>query len=263
MPLLLQGTAMVLRESFVPHQLPADARRFGARVLPGVPFMFEYFLAIPPPGGWPAALHALISAGAPPAAGHRPRLPRSLRREDPFVLRRQRDRRHRLRRQRRRSTRAGRSARRCRASRSRCADEARRRTEPGGFTCRSAAVANGYSDGPDDGVRRRGFLTGDYGVLGRPRPADARRPGVVVRQRRRPESPARGSGAGAASDAGRRRRPCASAAPDPRRGQQIVACVVAERARQRRRDGGPPVLRRCGWRRTRSRGRSFSSKPSR
>ena len=34
LPLLIQGTALVLRDSFVPHQLPDDARRFGARVFP-------------------------------------------------------------------------------------------------------------------------------------------------------------------------------------------------------------------------------------
>src|SRR6185295_20022546 len=65
MPLLLQGTALVLRDTFVPHQLPADARRFGARVFHGVPFMFQYFVANPPADGWPACLQWLISAGAP------------------------------------------------------------------------------------------------------------------------------------------------------------------------------------------------------
>jgi long-chain acyl-CoA synthetase len=65
LPLLLQGTSLVLRDSFVPQQLPDDARRFGARVFPGVPFMFEYFLSHPPEGGWPDALRLLISAGAP------------------------------------------------------------------------------------------------------------------------------------------------------------------------------------------------------
>ena len=65
LPLLLQGTAFVLRESFIPHQLPADAARFGARVFPGVPFMFEYFLANAPASGWPPTLRRLISAGAP------------------------------------------------------------------------------------------------------------------------------------------------------------------------------------------------------
>jgi long-chain acyl-CoA synthetase len=65
LPLLMHGTALVLRESFVPQLLPADARRFGARLFPGVPFMFEYFLDNPPAGGWPPTLRRLISAGAP------------------------------------------------------------------------------------------------------------------------------------------------------------------------------------------------------
>jgi acyl-CoA synthetase (AMP-forming)/AMP-acid ligase II len=64
MPLLLQGTPVVLRESFVPHQLPSDAAIYGARMFAGVPFMFEYFLANPPADGWPASVHKLVSAGA-------------------------------------------------------------------------------------------------------------------------------------------------------------------------------------------------------
>jgi long-chain acyl-CoA synthetase len=63
-PLLLQGTPMVLRESFVPQLLPSDAAAAGARTFPGVPYMFEYFLANPPPDGWPSCLRTLISAGA-------------------------------------------------------------------------------------------------------------------------------------------------------------------------------------------------------
>src|SRR6185295_11444403 len=65
MPLLLQATAIVVRDAFVPPQLAADAQHFRARVLPGVPFMFQYFVANPPTGGWPPGLRALISAGAP------------------------------------------------------------------------------------------------------------------------------------------------------------------------------------------------------
>jgi acyl-CoA synthetase (AMP-forming)/AMP-acid ligase II len=64
LPLLLQGTPMVLRDAFLPQQLAADARLVGARILPGAPFMFEHFAAHPPAGGWPASLHLLISAGA-------------------------------------------------------------------------------------------------------------------------------------------------------------------------------------------------------
>ena len=64
MPLLLQGTPIVLRESFVPHQLSADARQYGARVFHGVPFMYQHYLAHPPVGGWPPTLTLLVSAGA-------------------------------------------------------------------------------------------------------------------------------------------------------------------------------------------------------
>lgn len=64
MPLLLQGTPIVLRESFIPQQLPFDAQRFGVRRLPGVPFMFEYLLEHPPAEGWPLGLTQLVSAGA-------------------------------------------------------------------------------------------------------------------------------------------------------------------------------------------------------
>src|SRR5262249_46873769 len=65
LPLLIQGTACVLRESFVPQLVPADAKCFNARHLPGVPFMFEYYVDNPPPDGWPPALQRLVSAGSP------------------------------------------------------------------------------------------------------------------------------------------------------------------------------------------------------
>jgi acyl-CoA synthetase (AMP-forming)/AMP-acid ligase II len=63
-PALIQGTAVVLREGFVPQALAADARAYDAEVFPGVPFMFEHLAASPPPGGWPPLLRKLISAGA-------------------------------------------------------------------------------------------------------------------------------------------------------------------------------------------------------
>src|SRR5262249_26224621 len=65
MPMFLQGTAVVLRDSFVPHQLPADADRFGARVFQGVPFMFNYFISNELTATWPVGLRLLTSAGAP------------------------------------------------------------------------------------------------------------------------------------------------------------------------------------------------------
>ena len=72
MPLLLQGTAIVLRESFVPQQFSSDAEQFGANSFPGVPFMFQHFLSNPP-DVWPAGIRRIMSAGA--------RLPREIARE--------------------------------------------------------------------------------------------------------------------------------------------------------------------------------------
>jgi acyl-CoA synthetase (AMP-forming)/AMP-acid ligase II len=65
MPLLLQGTRFVMRDSFIPMQLLTDALRSNARIFPGVPFMFEFFLSMPPAIEWPSSLTSLISAGAP------------------------------------------------------------------------------------------------------------------------------------------------------------------------------------------------------
>jgi acyl-CoA synthetase (AMP-forming)/AMP-acid ligase II len=65
MPLLLQGTAVVLREAFIPQQLHADATDYQARVFPGVPFMFAHFVNNPDAMGFPPVLETLVSAGAP------------------------------------------------------------------------------------------------------------------------------------------------------------------------------------------------------
>jgi long-chain acyl-CoA synthetase len=65
LPLLMQGTALVLHNAFVPQQLADDARVFRARVMCGVPFMFDHFVKHPPAQGWPATLRWLVSAGAP------------------------------------------------------------------------------------------------------------------------------------------------------------------------------------------------------
>ena len=63
LPLLLQGTSLVLRTSFVPSLLHEDVETTGATVFPGVPFMFQYFqdeaLA-----ALPSSLRLLITAGA-------------------------------------------------------------------------------------------------------------------------------------------------------------------------------------------------------
>ena len=64
LPVLWQGTRVLLREGFVPQRLHDDVRALGVRVWPGVPFMFEYLLAHPWPA-LPSQLGLLISAGAP------------------------------------------------------------------------------------------------------------------------------------------------------------------------------------------------------
>jgi long-chain acyl-CoA synthetase len=63
--LLWQGTAIAVREAFTPHLLPADVRASGARVMPGVPFMFDKLREVLPGRGIPAPLSSFMSAGAP------------------------------------------------------------------------------------------------------------------------------------------------------------------------------------------------------
>jgi len=65
-PLLLQGTPVILRDTFVPSQVLDDGVRAEARVFSGVPFMFDRLLALLRDGApWPATLDTLITAGAP------------------------------------------------------------------------------------------------------------------------------------------------------------------------------------------------------
>ena len=225
MPLLLQGTAFVLRDSFVPHQLPSDARTFGAQHFPGVPFMFQYFIAHPPAGGWPSGLTYLVSAGA---------------RLDPDVVQK------------------------FHAQFGAKIHSFYGTTETGGIAydddddidgsvpvgsalsgvtitlrhdrdmpegcgrvhVRSAAVSDGYVDGADgDGFADGGFLTGDYGAFDpRGRLVLTGRVSSFVNvagRKVQPEEVERVLQA----------MPCVAdvrvlAAPDAQRGQQIVACVV-------------------------------------
>jgi acyl-CoA synthetase (AMP-forming)/AMP-acid ligase II len=65
MPALLQGTAIVLREAFVPQQVLADGLTYNVRIFPGVPFMFAHLAANVDASAWPRNLDTLISAGAP------------------------------------------------------------------------------------------------------------------------------------------------------------------------------------------------------
>jgi acyl-CoA synthetase (AMP-forming)/AMP-acid ligase II len=245
MPLLMQGTAFVLRDSFVPPQVPADARQFGARIFPGVPFMFQYYIRNPPPGGWPGSLSRLISAGAPlPPASVRAFherfgvkihsfygatetggiafddsdeihegavLGRALPgvtitlRQDPEDP--------------------------CAVRDPSAGPQSAIRNPPcavGRIHVRSTAVAGGYSDDARDGFDGDGFLTGDCGAW------DARQRLTLA-----------GRVSAFVNVAGRKVQPDeveevlrvmpgvvevrVRAAPDAKRGQQIVACIVADR----------------------------------
>ena len=94
LPLLLQGTTIVVRDGFVPHQFPQDALKYGVTMFPGVPFMFDHLAEHLPADAWPQGLTRLISAGAPSRPRDRARRLRPVRPQDPLVLRHERDRRH-------------------------------------------------------------------------------------------------------------------------------------------------------------------------
>ena len=226
MPLLLQATAIVLRDSFVPPQLAADAEQFGARILPGVPFMFQYFVTNPPAGGWPAGLQWLISAGAPLA----PSTVRAF--HDRFGVKIHSfygatetggiafDRDDEVREQ----PGVGRALPGVTIT---LQPDEHAPEGAGRIHVRSAAVGGGYSDGTRDGFDEDGFLTGDYGAW------DARQHLTLL-----------GRASAFVNVAGRKVRPeeveqvlrsmpgvadvQILAAPDARRGQQIVACIVAD-----------------------------------
>ena len=254
MPLLMQGTAFVLRDSFVPAQLPTDARQFGARIFPGVPFMFQYFIRNPPPDGWPASLSWLISAGAPlPPATLRAfheqfgvkihsfygatetggiAFDDSDEIHDCAIVGRALPGVTITLRQEPAEPFALDPQSAIRIPQSSAPQSAIR--NPQSVRCRihvrSAAVAGGYSDDRRDGFDGDGFLTGDYGAW------DAGQRLALV-----------GRVSAFVNVAGRKVQPDeveqvlqvmpgvsdvrVLAAPDARRGQQIVACIVADRTR--------------------------------
>ena len=89
-PALTRGTAVILREGFVPHSLFSDARAYGADAFPGVPFMFEHLAGAPPGGGWPPRLRKLDQCRRPARTSDRAPVLRDVRRQDPLVLRHER-----------------------------------------------------------------------------------------------------------------------------------------------------------------------------
>ncbi len=63
-PLFLQGTAVALRDLFLPSQLFEDARSSGLSVLPGVPYLLQQIHQQHRQDGLPPSLRLVISAGA-------------------------------------------------------------------------------------------------------------------------------------------------------------------------------------------------------
>jgi len=63
-PLFIQGTAVALRDLFLPGQLYEDARATNISIFPGVPFLFEQILAQLREHGLPPSVRLLVTAGA-------------------------------------------------------------------------------------------------------------------------------------------------------------------------------------------------------
>jgi long-chain acyl-CoA synthetase len=225
-PLLFQGTAIVLRDSFVPHQLPDDARTFRASTFPGVPFMFDYFVANPPADGWPEPLHRLISAGAR-------LLPATIRGfHDQFGVK----------------VHSFYGASESGGISYDASDEIRDEETVGhplpGVTItfvrdedtpsgtgrvhvRSAGVADGYVDGPSEEFCDGGFLTGDFGSLdARGRLRLSGRVSTFINVAGKKVQPAEIEEVLREMPGIREVR--VLAAPDPQRGEQVVACVTLE-----------------------------------
>jgi long-chain acyl-CoA synthetase len=65
LPLVLQGTALAMRDRFLPAQLGEDVKACGLSVMPGVPFMYDYFRRMGEDAAPLGAIRLLITAGAP------------------------------------------------------------------------------------------------------------------------------------------------------------------------------------------------------
>ncbi|MDX1582322.1 MAG: class I adenylate-forming enzyme family protein [Thermoanaerobaculia bacterium] len=64
-PLLLQGTAVVASNDYMPLSLMELANRHGATVFPGIPMIYDHLSRVPSEDGTFRSVRTLISAGAP------------------------------------------------------------------------------------------------------------------------------------------------------------------------------------------------------
>ena len=160
-------------------------------------------------GGWPPRLRQLVQCRGPARPRRRPAIRRNPRDQGAFVLRHERNRRHRLRFRRRDRGRRRVSAAPSETSRSRFVPATRHPRAAAGSTSPGTAVAPRYA-GETDGrrhVRGRRVPDGRPRAVRRPRPARPGGAGIALHQRRGAEGSAGRGGAGLAGDAGGSGRP--------------------------------------------------------
>jgi long-chain acyl-CoA synthetase len=64
-PLLMQGTAIVISNEYLPQSIVELCNRFSCTVLPGIPMMFEHLTSLPASDGGFRSVRTFLSAGAP------------------------------------------------------------------------------------------------------------------------------------------------------------------------------------------------------
>ncbi len=65
MPLITQGTALVISNDYLPQTIIDSCNRYRCTVLPGIPMMFEHLASMPRSAGNFKSVRSFISAGAP------------------------------------------------------------------------------------------------------------------------------------------------------------------------------------------------------
>ena len=86
MPVLLQGTTLVLRDTFLPAQWTADMAAFGITVFPSVPFIFDCLRRMGEAAAPIEKVRLCVTAGAPINVRDAPALQATARRQDPFAV---------------------------------------------------------------------------------------------------------------------------------------------------------------------------------
>ncbi|MEA2571693.1 MAG: hypothetical protein QOI24_3694 [Acidobacteriota bacterium] len=64
-PLLMQGTAIVISNEYLPQSIVDLCNRFECTIVPGIPMMFDHLTSLPPEDGGFRTVRTFLSAGAP------------------------------------------------------------------------------------------------------------------------------------------------------------------------------------------------------